>query len=353
MNELTYHEIANIFPMMSQPELLALADDIKQTGLQNKIILYEGKILDGRNRYEACRMVGVDPDFEQYEGNDPLRNIISLNLRRRHLDESQRAVVAARVANMTVGGDRPSKADHNFDSANLRNGISQPEAAEMFNVSERMIQTVKAIERAAPERIAEIESGVMTATKVYKLIKNAERIADRKELVAKIPSGKFAVIYADPPWQYSNSGFNESAESQYPTMPTDEICKMAGMVEEWSTPETVLFLWATNPLLPDALKVMDAWGFEYKTNMAWIKDKGRGKGWFLMSKHELVLIGTRENTPHPKERPESCFEAARGSVHSRKPLKAYEIIESMYDGSKIEMFCRNPRKGWEAHGNEL
>lgn len=225
-------------------------------------------------------------------------------------------------------------------------------------ISKRTSHQAQAI-AANPEKVEAAISQVVrkddipTPSIVYKLIKKIERQTERKKLVAKIPQGKFAVIYADPPWQYSNSGFNESAESQYPTMPTDEICKMAGMVAEWSTPETVLFMWATNPLLPDALRVMAAWGFTYKTNMAWIKDKGRGKGCFLMSKHELVLIGTRENTPHPKERPESCFEAARGPVHNRKPPKAYEIIESMYDGAKLEMFSRSEREGWECHGNEL
>jgi len=212
---------------------------------------------------------------------------------------------------------------------------------------------------ANPEKVEQIiatataTDKIPTPDMVYKLIKKGETQAARREMVSKIPSGKFAVIYADPPWQYSNSGFNESAESQYSTMPTEDICKMSDEVEAWSTPETVLFLWATNPLLPDALEVMQAWGFDYKTNMAWIKDKGRGKGWFLQSKHELLLIGTRTNTPHPNVRPDSCFEADRGPVHSRKPVKAYEIIESMYDGAKLEMFCRKPRDGWEAHGNEL
>jgi len=212
---------------------------------------------------------------------------------------------------------------------------------------------------ANPEKVEQIIATATAADKiptpdmVYKLIKKGETQAARREMVSKIPSGKFAVIYADPPWQYSNSGFNESAESQYSTMPTEDICKMSDEVEAWSTPETVLFLWATNPLLPDALEVMQAWGFDYKTNMAWIKDKGRGKGWFLQSKHELLLIGTRANTPHPNVRPDSCFEADRGPVHSRKPEIVYGIIESMYDGAKLEMFCRNPREGWEAHGNEL
>lgn len=182
---------------------------------------------------------------------------------------------------------------------------------------------------------------------------NEIRQEERRDLAVTIPEGQYAVILADPPWQYSNSGFNQSAESQYPTMPVDEICNMKDIVNGFSTPETVLFMWATNPLLPDAFKVMAEWGFEYKTNIAWIKDKGRGKGWFLKSKHELILIGSRNNTPHPKERPDSCFEALRGTIHSKKPKIIYEIISSMYDGNKIEMFCRNPRDGWAAHGNEI
>jgi len=98
---------------------------------------------------------------------------------------------------------------------------------------------------------------------------------------------------------------------------------------------------------------MDAWGFEYKTNMAWIKDAGRGKGWFLKSKHELLLIGVMVNTPHPLERPDSCFEADRGPVHSRKPGMVYELIESMYKGPYVELFARVCHAGWQSWGNEI
>ena len=167
----------------------------------------------------------------------------------------------------------------------------------------------------------------------------------------ELPAGKYAVIYADPPWQYDNSGFDEAADNQYPTMPLDEICAIP--VFDLSDDATVIFMWATNPLLPEALQVLTSWGFKYKTNMAWIKDKGRGKGWYLKSKHELLLIGVKDNTPHPQERPDSCFEADRGSTHSKKPMLAYEIIESMYPGNKIELFARNTREGWDCWGNEV
>lgn len=165
------------------------------------------------------------------------------------------------------------------------------------------------------------------------------------------PADSYQVVYADPPWRYDNSGFDEAAEGQYPTMDVMDICLLP--ISSLATDSSVLFLWATNPLLPEAMQVLAAWGFSYKTNMAWVKDRGRGKGWFLRSKHELLLIGTRSQTTHPKERPDSCFEAARGPVHSRKPEIAYEIIERMYDGPRLELFARVARPGWTVWGNEL
>ena len=77
-----------------------------------------------------------------------------------------------------------------------------------------------------------------------------------------------------------------------------------------------------------------------------------GKGWYLKSKHELLIIATRENSSHPLIRPDSCFEANRGRVHSRKPEIAYQIIEDMYPGNKIELFARSNHHGWDSWGNE-
>jgi len=216
-------------------------------------------------------------------------------------------------------------------------GISKRESAE----AQQLAELPKA-------RFDEIAAGKITLRKVQQETRQAERRA----MAAQPVRGRFAVILADPPWQYDNSGFNQSAESMYPTMDLDSICDLAPMVNEWSTPHTVLFLWATNPLLREALGVMDAWGFNYKTNLAWIKDRGRGKGWFLKSKHELLLIGVRSETPQPKVRPNSAFEAARPSRHSQKPEMAYKLIEKMYDGQRLEMFSRNARTGWKAWGNE-
>jgi hypothetical protein len=112
--------------------------------------------LDGRNRYRAALEAGVVPAYSDYDGNDPLAFVVRCNLHRRHLNETQRAVIAARLANMPVG--------RNWDnSANLQNKVSQAAAAEMMGVSPRTVATVKAVERAAPELMPALESGEMTA----------------------------------------------------------------------------------------------------------------------------------------------------------------------------------------------
>ena len=164
------------------------------------------------------------------------------------------------------------------------------------------------------------------------------------------PDDTFAVIYADPPWQYSNEGFTQSAASHYRTMPTEEIAAFSGDVKARSTPASVLFLWTTSPLLPEGLEVMREWAFEYKASMVWDKGRAPGIGWFVRTHHELLLIGVREDTPHPKIKPVSILRASP-TRHSAKPAEMYEIIESMYSGPYLELFARTRRDGWEVFGN--
>lgn len=165
-----------------------------------------------------------------------------------------------------------------------------------------------------------------------------------------LPDGKYSVIYADPPWEYQNSGFEMSAAKHFPTMTTEHICDL----EVPATDDAVCFMWVTNPLLPDGLQVLGAWGFEYKTNLVWVKDRHTA-GFYVYGQHELLLIGVRGSGMLPIEeaKPKSVITGAN-DIHSKKPDSVYAMIDAMYpQGKRIEMFARQRWEGWEAWGNEI
>ena len=183
------------------------------------------------------------------------------------------------------------------------------------------------------------------------LLRAGERARRDAKLAAQTltwPEGKYPVIYADPAWQ---SG-DRAVENHYRTMPIEDICALP--VAEIAADDAVLYLWATSPMLPEALQVIEAWGFSYLTNMVWVKDK-IGRGHWARNRHELLLIAKRGNfsPPAPADRPDSVILFPRGR-HSAKPHQFYEIIERNHPGlPKVELFCRTPRKGWTVWGDEV
>jgi phage N-6-adenine-methyltransferase len=155
------HPLADIFPLMSGDEFVALKEDIKANGLVEPIWVLDGLLLDGRNRFKACQEVGVQPVFREYQGDNPTAFVISLNLKRRHLNESQRAMVAAKLANMPA---------HRIadKSANLR--TSQAEAADLLNVGTRSVTSAKKVEeKGSPELVAAVEEGKISVSTAAEL----------------------------------------------------------------------------------------------------------------------------------------------------------------------------------------
>lgn len=193
-----FHPLANIFPLIEGQAFTDLVADVKAHGVRDPVWLHEGKILDGRNRYRASIEAGVPCKFTEYTGQDATAFVISLNLHRRHLSEAQRAMVAAKLANMVVGGKEAN-------SANLRNSVSQATAASMLNVSERSVTSAKKVIDSAPKEIAKaVEQGEMSINLANKVIalpaKAQERIIaaapDKikevaQSLVAQANPGKF------------------------------------------------------------------------------------------------------------------------------------------------------------------
>lgn len=169
------HEYASIFPMLPDAELQQLAADIKLNGLNNPIIKLDGKILDGRNRYAACKIAGIRPIFDEYRGDDPLAFVFSQNFTRRQLSESQKGMIGARYATLEHGTNQ-YKVD---GSGDLSKSKTNAEAADMVGVSEPTIKRAKAVlKHGVPELQASVESGdvsVKAAATVAKLPHDEQR----------------------------------------------------------------------------------------------------------------------------------------------------------------------------------
>lgn len=175
---------------------------------------------------------------------------------------------------------------------------------------------------------------------------------------------KYNTIYADPPWQFQNRTGKVAPENKklmrYETMSLNEI--MALPVGEIADEKAHLYLWVPNALLPEGLAVMDAWGFEYKSNIVWEKVRkdggpdGRGVGFYFRNVTELLLFGIKK-----KSAPNRTLAPARSQVnllrtmkreHSRKPDEIIPIIEACSQEPRIELFARGVRKEWDMWGNQ-
>lgn len=213
---------------------------------------------------------------------------------------------------------------------------------------------------AVTEKVKVGEMTVMEAAKEIRQVKTEQRREDRLEKIVEISQGnvelktenRYPVLYADPPWRYDYAETeNRAIENQYPTMTIEDICALP--IADLATPDAILFLWATSPKLVEALRVIKAWGFTYRTCAVWNKQK-IGMGYYFRQQHELLLVATRGSIPAPPPalRPSSVFSQSRNE-HSAKPAQFAEWIEAMYPTlPRMELFCRSPREGWATWGNQ-
>lgn len=453
------HPLADLFPLIEGEAFDRLVADVKANGLREKIVIWRGQILDGRNRFRALREAGVinamRPAADLLAAHRGFfRNVdlpeaklpdfvISANLNRRHLNESERALIAARLATLAPGrrkaaslpvlgevaphpGPLPGEdgergvaphpgpvpgedgerggAPHPGslpaqDGESGAAGVTIAEAAELLRVSPRLVGDARVV-AGVPALAGDVTAGAVSVSgaagavravvrdlggdadpeAVYQAVKariDAERqqkIADKKARRAgkvealggriaaanaamggMIEAGaRFGVILADPEWLFetwSEAGKDRAPENHYPCSSLEAI--KARPVPELAAVDCVLLLWATAPMLPQALEVMAAWGFTYKTHVVWAKPVA-GTGHWLRSRHELLLIGTRGAPPCPAQGTQwpSVIEAPRGA-HSEKPDFAHRFAETFFPGvPKLEMNARAPRDGWTLWGAE-
>jgi N6-adenosine-specific RNA methylase IME4 len=260
------------------------------------------------------------------------------------------------------GGDRKSKVSKKpltLDAQGVdKNLADRARKAAAIPVKQFEAYVEKTVRRA----VAAVEGNkaVITGARAERHREKKNQRANRETALATtiraLPQKKYGVILADPEWRFefwSPKGLaSSSADNHYPTSELEEIKQRN--VASIAADDCVLWLWATVPMLPEALAVMAAWGFTYKSSFAWGKDRA-GTGYWNRNKHELLLVGTCGKVPAPADGDqwESLIMAPRGA-HSAKPEKFHELIEAYYPNlPKIELNRRGPvRAGWDAWGNE-
>ena len=231
--------------------------------------------------------------------------------------------------------------------------LLNPTIAEL-GIDKKVSMVAQHLAAMPVEAFEQVREGVQTVSEALRNLKHQSRKTSREAIAWKKvsdPKGQYDLILCDPPWQYDFSETsNREIENQYPTMTVEELENLKIPLSD----DCVLFLWATAPKLREAISMIDAWGFQYKTHAIWDKTK-IGMGYWFRGQHELLLVATRGNVSPPEQadRVSSIFTEAR-TRHSAKPSCVYEWIESAFPNlTKCEMFCRAPRAGWAAWGNEV
>lgn len=360
---MTPHPLSQLFPMMSEPDLVLLAKDIKENGQHEPIVMLDGMVLDGRNRWNACKLAGVEPYCEDYDGLNPLTWVISLNLHRRHLSTSQRAMVAAAlVEQLQQRAELP--------------GRPRDQAATMLNVSPRLVQDAMRVRReAAPEVIRAVEQNevkvsaaaklttltpedqaeavqggersVKAATKRAAATKKKAKLDERTEVAAAAAPDSTgidlrccdvseilaevtgaALIHSDSPWSYNNSQ-NGAAHNHYETLTVEQIIAHHNAAFDCALDHSYMLVWNLGPLLEEwfekvaKAKAAGEWRWRYLSKGAWGKrednDDRKGTGYHWRGDSEDVLLYAK-GKPNPFWDNCSNSSPCRRTKHSEKPL---------------------------------
>lgn len=354
------HKFADIFPMIEGDGLENLKQDIKEHGQLEPVILYEGKILDGRNRYRVCKELGLNVKTEEYKGEKPLEFVISLNLKRRHLTPSQSGCIANDILPMLEEEARKRSL------ANLKQNNTEVEklppreksavqAGKLFNVNEKYVREAKKLKETSPELFEEVRLGRKNFSEIKKEQKKEKIIKQKEELTKKAlqePKGEYDVIAIDPPWSYEQ-GFSEYDEkghrgtTPYPVMNLEELKKLKLPMAK----DCVVWLWVTNSMFKEAMELTEEWGLERKTILTWNKEL-MGVGHFLRNITEHCIVCFK-GKPYFNNTKWTTLISEKRTTHSTKPEIFYKMVEEICAGKKLDYFARKKRDGWDCYGDEV
>jgi len=384
------HPAAAEFPLMDEARLSALADDLRAHGQREPIRLLDGLIIDGRNRYRACALIGAEPRTEALPPDtDPWAYVWSENGERRDLTAAQRYLIwqacaakstswlaeqqqirdranAQRSAATTArprnevgvlatsrASTRGSTGCYDTDRAKRQNKSSTAKATAS-RTNRSTVERMDALVAHRPDLADSVRSGEMGESAAVREMRRAETIAKLnsiREREVKAVAGVYDVIVVDPPWpmvKIERDCRPHQSESDYPTM--DEESLTAIPIPAAS--DCHLWLWTTQRFLPMAFRILDAWRFRYVCTFVWHKPGGYQPIDLPQYNCEFALYA-RIGSPRfidTKALP-TCFDSPRGA-HSEKPGLFYDTVRRVTAGRRLDMFSRRTIEGFDSWGNE-
>ena len=340
-------------------DIASLADSIAEVGLLHPIVVRpDGMLIAGRRRLTACQQLGWDEiPATEVDLDEILRGELAENVARKdflptEIDAIRRALEplerAAAAKRMTLGKI----------SIGSKTGTVRDRIGALVGISGKQLDKIAHVVKAAeeePERyghlVAEMDDGG-SVDGIFRRLKVSRQAGIIRQEPPPLPgNGPYRVIVADPPWPYELRKDDPShrAALPYPEMSIDAIraLDVAGLAHA----DCTLWLWTTNAHHRDAYAVLDAWGFEHKTTLTWVKDK-MGVGHWLRGQTEHCLMAVRG---HPLVELTNQTTALFGQVraHSQKPEPFYELVERLCPAPRYAgLFSRDSRPGWDMHGDE-
>lgn len=366
MTTFTQHIIGKIMPSMNEEEFASLKQDIATNGLTNDTItIYQGQILDGWHRYQACVSGSVTFTANQFTGDSPITFVLS-NANRRNLTAGQKAALAVEVLPMleeeakqrmlaTQNNNKSKTSQGKFALADK--GQSRDKAATLTGASGRNVSDAKKIKEENKELFAEVKSGAITINDAKREIRRTEVRTKLETISANspmTPTGKFDVIVIDPPWPIAKIERDVTPEQvalDYPTMTIEEI-KALPILNDYAATDSHVFLWTTQKYLPQSFDILQSWGANYVFTMVWHKNGGFQPFNLPQYNCEFVLYGKVGNPQFldTKAFP-TCFSCDR-TKHSEKPQAFYDLLNRVTGGRKLDYFNRRKIEGFIGFGNE-
>jgi len=369
-------EFKSLIPNLTKEEFKQLEQNCLDEGIREKILVWNGFIIDGHNRYEISLKwnLEIQTETKHFKDEEAVKEWMILNqFGRRNLSNYQRSVLALQLEEVFSKKAKENQAIQykgsslSQNSAEVKPIETRNELAKVANVSHDTIAKVKKIQAQASEEVkAKLSTGEVSINSAFQDIKKEEKKKNRLEKIEQIkqeiskglkaPNGLYDVISIDPPWEYSERGgsshnsfdaVGNRAGVDYPTMTVEELKKINIPAKS----DCVMFLWTTHAFLKDSFDLLDAWGFNYKATLVWDKVK-MGMGRNIRMQVEFCLLATK-GKPILNGSGERDIITEPRREHSRKPEAFYTKVDNMTVGYKLDYFAREQRKNWFTYGAEV